>query len=383
MAFLKRVLTGGKEREGAFLRIPEAIPSGKKVLYIPNFGRLHRPEMIDEFAKNGYSISRVFTYPGDPFPGREKDLGFGVDEELKHNSSADEIVAARTHVDQPKKFDTSALFESAGPFVVKFPMSDRGESVFLLEGKENIAKFIAYNIEHFNNNIDHNTREVAAMTAKKEIAGGNWNWEGFKKIEISDAWSIQEYIETPSDYYTSFRILVDGYGNIHYGTLLRSPEKKGIRRVKERDQNPFDHSFTYLHNPENIFCLDAPDIVSNVVRGGIDIQLNGTSVNDEVNRSVLYIHGIDPDNPQIPDVMQQKAARIGIAMKGVFPFVGIDFIYDRQLNDFFLEANPGPALLAEGLGVSQDEIRIKKGKEHEQEYLARVLIRRIAKNAPK
>jgi len=381
MAFLRRVISGGKERLNApAFGISETIGRGKRTLYIPAFGINHRPEVIDEFRKNGYSIAGTLIAQDDPFPGKEQDLGlFLVRENLSHGFRKSESIAKLAGIEQPREFEHSEILTLHKPFVVKFPTADRGESVFLLDGRGSIAKFLVYANEHFNSSWDRNQSKEKIEAAKHAIESGQWDWEGFSEMEVSDFWIFQEYIETPSDFYTSFRILADAYGNIHYGTLLRSLQPKGVKRVVDRDPNPIDHSFTYLHNPESMYCLDTPDIVSNAAQGGIGIHLNGMRIEDEANRNVAEAHDIDPDNPRIPQQLKDKASKVGILMKRVFPFTGVDFIYDRDLKDFFLEANTGPTLFSEGLGVSKEEIRRKKGKEDGQEYLTRVLIRRIAK----
>ena len=381
MELLRRFFPGSKERySGADIGIPEAVVRGKRALYVPAFGINHRPEVIDEFRTNGYSIVGTLIAQDDPFPGKEQDLGlFLVRENLSYGFRKSESIAKLAEIEQPREYQHSEILTLPKPFVVKFPTSDRGESVFLLDGRESIDKFLVYANEHFTSSFSRDQKKEKMEAAKHAIESEQWDWEGFSEMEVSDSWIFQEYIETPSDYYASFRILADGYGNIHYGTLLRSPQPKGVRKVVDRTPNPIDHSFTYLHNPNSISCLDAPDIVSNAAQGGIPIQLNGVRIEHEANRDVASAHNIDPDNPHIPEQLKDKASKVGILMKRVFPFTGVDFIYDRDLKDFFLEANTGPSLFAEGLGVSHEEIRKNKRKEHEQEYLTRVLIRRIAK----
>ena len=374
MEFVRRFIPGSNKKNDVPWETQETLGHGQRVLYTSLSGIDLRPTIIDEFEKNGYLITPSFVFPGGRFPGRNCDLGLGIDQRLANSAEKNDYIAAAAGLKQPAKIEFPQILDFEQPIVAKDPSSDRGESVFLLPNKESLAKFLAYDSNFFGNPwYRSNDLNLASQIA---IRTHNWDWEGFYQLHPSYPWRFEEYIETPSDFYTSFRILADGYGNIHYGTLLRSPVKKGGKRISSPD------SFEPLKNPNSRFYLNSPSIVSNAAQGGIGIQLNGEAVLDPINRQVLIDHGINPDNPRIPESMEQKASKVGKIMKTMYPFTGVDFVDNLSLEDLFLEANNGPTLFAEGLGVSKEEIDKNKGNEYEQEYLARVLIRRIAKNAP-
>ncbi len=390
MAFIRRLLPGGKERDGQ--RIPtttEVVKAYSPILYIGISRNDIRKydwdvDVLDEFEQNGFKV--VQLAPNKPIEPRVQDLGYLAREELFNEVVREEILSSMPGVERPQGYSFKELLTHTGPIVAKDVREDRGESILYLEDKEAIAKFIAWKFT-FSPPEDNNRTEIALrrlkiLAAKEAIERNIWDWEGFSQMEPDTGWRFEDYIETPSNYYTSFRIMADGYGKIHYGTLIRSAQEKGVRRIHDpRFHMNSDSTYQHFYNPNSIFYKDAPYIVSNTAQGGIPIQLNGKRIEDPINREVAAAHGIDPDNPQIPEVLIPKASVMGVAMKCASPWTGADFVFNAELQDRFLEANMFPTLSAAGLGVSEIEIRqrVEHPDNHQevQKYLRKVLVKRL------
>jgi len=176
MAFIKHILgTGGGKETGSFSNysIREHIRPGKKVIYTPFFKRDTRPEILDEFTRNGYRIIKTMHYEGNPFPGTERDLGYYLEESIVDDERKHDTLARRAQVEQPKEYKFPDILSLNKPIVVKYPLSDRGESVFLLDSQENIAKFLVYAQEQVTSSLERNKDKNLIAQAKQEIQDGN------------------------------------------------------------------------------------------------------------------------------------------------------------------------------------------------------------------
>ncbi len=126
------------------------------------------------------------------------------------------------------------VLQGERPVVAKDLNEDRGEFVYYLKDREAVAKFLVWDLVFRSFEVDdpvetaEKTIRIAAGGGLEAIRRGNWNWKGFGRMRPPKNVVFQEYIDTPSEFYTSFRLLVDAYCNIHYGTLIRSAQKKGL-----------------------------------------------------------------------------------------------------------------------------------------------------------
>lgn len=94
------------------------------------------------------------------------------------------------------------------PVVVKNPNESHGRCKYLVEDSETFAKFQAWVVDN--------------------SLGSN----------IEENWVFQEYIESPGDRPTSFRVLVDCRGEVLASQLLYGPERDNDRRVTLADRYP-------------------------------------------------------------------------------------------------------------------------------------------------
>lgn len=152
------------------------------------------------------------------------------------------------------------------------------------------------------------------------------------------------FIETPSDRYTSYRLVYSAIGKLLAAGLLYSAPPDEMRILDYDDQ--FDESpLADLSNRYSPCYLGSRNVCSNVTLGGQVIPLMGEapSVQDETAARVLGAHGIDPRRVTVPNKLLKagdKVARIIGKRAGLV--VGLDFLQTTTGSFLFLEANRGP-----------------------------------------
>lgn len=184
-------------------------------------------------------------------------------------------------------------------------------------------------------------------------------WEIFNRFlntegkQIRDGFVFKEFISTPSDRYTSYRVLVSAKGRIIASGLLYSGDTKS-HPTFAISSNPKDilelagiSLFEYLEIPSSPFFLGSKRFVSNTSRGGNCIPLNPGAASRAITKQETEIaraHGIGPDM-QLPEVIARQARAIGASLgKRMGLIVGIDFIQDEDGNVYYLETNADPGM---------------------------------------
>jgi hypothetical protein len=190
---------------------------------------------------------------------------------------------------------------------------------------------------------------------------------------LIDLYEYQQFINTPSDRYTSYRILVSANGTILAGSLYCSAATKNDsalltdpQRIENLGSLGTDLS-DFLVNPASLVYLGAKKILSNQSQGGNGIVLGPTAASKpmtESDRPILLAHGINPDNPKIPPEIADKSRIIGQTLGPRHGIVmGIDWLQEEGTNNFYcLEKNrgPGPVAYADAHlgGVADDPFQI-------------------------
>lgn len=292
----------------------------KRVLHI-NAGVPVPGNVVDEIRAYGYEINLVqnakLGTPSSLF-NNNRDLGFYSDSRFL-GRDMNENLAKATGVRLPAKYSPDEALKLGNSVVAKDVSRDRFEGVFFLPEQRHVEAFV----------------------------------NGCPDLS---QWIFQEYVESPSEYNTYFRVVVDGFGKIHYGVLMRSGLKKGEGKTAEGVVN----------------------IIPRTTEGRQKIWLNGQPILDEENKKVLIAHGISPDNPKIPELIAKDSSLIGIALRGHYPFVGLDFIYDKKLRHYLLEFNARPGLDPEAFGVTQEQIdKIPGDHSYVQLYFEKDTIKRM------
>lgn len=170
---------------------------------------------------------------------------------------------------------------------------------------------------------------------------------------IARFFECQEFIETPSDRYTSYRVMVSALGKIMASGLSYSEPKAKMGKYTtdrphfecyvEFDLPPED----LLTNPKSRFYLGAKRVVSNVAQGGRSIVLDPTERSKPMidgDKEILLAHGLDPEHPSLPEDIKIMAQKIGVTLgREMDLVVGIDFIQGAGGN-YYLETNGHPGL---------------------------------------
>jgi hypothetical protein len=174
--------------------------------------------------------------------------------------------------------------------------------------------------------------------------------EPWAKDQFARILTFKPIIETPSDRYTSYRVLTTATGDIVASGLLYSPER-------EEGQTPTDTTavipdyyspfmMNFLDDPRSPYCLNARDVTSNVHGGGGCIPLDPTDQSRPITpkeQEILDAHGIE--GQQAPGAVRAAAQKIGQHLGGESALVyGIDFMQDTEGNIWFLEVNTGPGV---------------------------------------
>lgn len=159
----------------------------------------------------------------------------------------------------------------------------------------------------------------------------------YKKLFHKD-FKIQQYIETPTNYNTSLRVLVTSSGGILVSSLKYSnPSTKSTRK-------PFYPIESLLCDETTPFYIDTESIVSNQAIGGQGILIGKQEYTEE-EKEILKMHEISFDIP-----LQIKNAAISLAKncrKEIGAITGVDFIYDKnQKRWYYLEQQEYPMLIS-------------------------------------
>ncbi len=149
---------------------------------------------------------------------------------------------------------------------------------------------------------------------------------------------IQEYIETPTKYNTSIRVLTSSTGDVFCGSLK-------YMEPSNPDTNYYGDFDIYLSDPSSPYFLGNESIISNTVAGGNSIVF-GKNNYSEIEKSVLCEHGINPANATIPESVSKVAKKIAVSCRREIGAIsGMDFIYDKNTKTWkFLEQHEFPML---------------------------------------
>lgn len=273
-------------------------------------------------------------------------------------------VAEQVGISMPKEYLPQEIISIDVPVVSKVDGFDRGELKYLLETKNQKMKYLSWailgqKIGSFAYNPDYN-KELEKVFRDVEHGQFKSNNGGFL-----DGCRFEEFIQTPGDFFTSLRVVVDAFGVIHYSQVNRSERRKKDLKIMEpyyQTDNPLKEVSKagsslslVLRHPNNPFYLASKQFLSNVYQGGTPILLNELPADDSTNREVLTSLGLNPDRPQLPANLVDLSVKIGKKYRKFYPYVGIDYMLrDNPREYVLLEINKGPSLRPEGLGLPKD-----------------------------
>lgn len=286
-----------------------------------------------------------------------------------------QIASSVSGIELPETFSLGEVLAQGKPVVAKDKHKNGGKNKFLLTTEEQKIRFASWmlHVQRFNPTSEppHGGLEVIERL-RREVTSGYFYLNNGANPRWNDGWEFEEFIETPGSNYTSIRVVPDSYGNVHYGLITKSDHKKSdSKKVEVAPREPLPEinlldpagSTILLTDPHSPFFLNSQSIVSNILSGGKGVLLDGSPIQDEEDRQLVNDLGIDPDDPQIPEVLREASSKIGLALKAGIPFMGIDFMERADGSFVLLEVNTGPLLFhgafGEKPGTPQHELYYK------------------------
>lgn len=244
----------------------------------------------------------------------------------------------------PKQYSMEEMrvkFESgeaiAFPLVFKNTESNNGWSVFFIDRREQLA-------------IIFDKDKVAAARAR-------YPHYDFDKM----SYAFEQFVTTPSKYYTKYRVVFHGMGAIHVHSVLEygsSKEADVVRSIRTPD------SGWVYHDPSSPLYLASVHRQSNAMGHDRLIPLScAKGPKNLEEREILAAHGLDREHPKVPAellVLAEKVARV-FAREGMIGFQGQDWLQDPAGRFHLIECNltPSPSsFLAVGTDKLTENVRI-------------------------
>lgn len=309
------------------------------------------------FLKNGYKL----ITGGRHNPHNALELSIDLSSSFKVPDPVERaVIASRvTGIPLPESFPLGEVLNSDAPVVAKDKRKNRGENKFLLETQDQKIRFAAWMLYVQRLGVDRLTDQDYIEKLKREASSGHFYLNTGANPNWNRSWIFEEFVETPGDQYSSFRTLVDGYGAIHYGLVVRSGRKKTDEKrliteptkpLQDINLTSFDEKTLLLTDPRSPFFLNSKSIVSNNPSDIRKVLLDGVPKSEEEEREILRALGINPDLPENPRELTEAASKIGLALRAGIPFMGIDFMKRTDGSFVLLEVNTGPLLFPRALG---------------------------------
>ena len=219
------------------------------------------------------------------------------------------------------------------PVLMKFIYAQRGDYKFLIESEDQLEKMKRF----FNS---------AELT---DDGGGR---ESFNQREgLAEDFEAQQFIETPGDRYTSYRVLITGEGKIIASEMYYSEPKDSMPILQEESKGLgtiwSKSLFDYFVDSGSYSFLGSKAITSNRSRGGNGIVLDSNEYSKSLamdDAVVLRDHGLDESKPLLPNEIKEQSRALARGFTGRAGLVmGIDWIQESGTGKYyFLEVNPGP-----------------------------------------
>jgi len=148
---------------------------------------------------------------------------------------------------------------------------------------------------------------------------------------------FQQFIKTPTEHKTYMRVLMSASGDVLGASLKYSRAGVEVRAASGTFEK-------YFWDKNSEFYLECKGMF-NYYSGGGDINFGQKRLNYE-EREILSAHGIDPDNPCVPEDVLEVSSNIAIKCnKEIGILCGLDFIYNAEENKwYYLEMQAFPAI---------------------------------------
>lgn len=278
------------------------------------------PKLYTILLLNGYKIvSNIFDTSDSTIfvTGRRQDLQCSSASEYKLNVEKNiETSLMENGIAKPNtvRFSYRALInhEYKLPFVLKNENQNGGREKFLIatdQDYDNLIKACEYL-------LNKKLLYIASFSSDDMRYYINY----YKYLENN--FTVQEYIQTPTDFNTTVRLLTSSSHDLVYASL------------KYNKKEPYHDNTTLLgFLLQNVYKLSTQTIVSNTLSGGKNILI-GDNCYDYNEKKLLMYHNIDSEQfrsliEATKTVHQKYHSELGI-------ICGFDYIYDQERRKWFL-----------------------------------------------
>lgn len=318
-------------------------------------GRKERGAVVDYLTSLGYHVitdtSKVSENTFFFSPCRDLHINASVEEYVAKKETKIQTSLESTNVHPPKtiKFTPDSLPENMlpVPFVLKNEFAEGGTDKVLIETPEQLEIFKKF----YEEIDDYSFREAIERARIKYDLGPEvvFNEDGSSnsaigigrlnyKERLYQDFVMQEYINTPTEFNTSLRVVTSSSKDILCSSLKYS-------RISHAKKNFYGLVDRYLCDASSPYYLGSKSIISNTVANGKSITLGKGNYNEE-EQFVLLEHGMDPENPVVPKDVREAALNIAVnCRREIGAISGIDFIYDAKTKTWkYLEQQEYPML---------------------------------------
>ncbi len=217
------------------------------------------------------------------------------------------------------------------PCIIKNPESRKGKEVFQIDSFKTFGIFQKF--------LTSST--VLIPSIANEIIHYDPTIEREKFI-------YQQYVSTPSEFFTSYRVMVSCAGDVITSALLYSENSKNSKELLQlKNKGKISKNTDILVIPDSPFFINSQKVVSNISQGGGIIVLEPAGNSKEptdVEKCILKDHNINSDTPRLPEAIKEKSKLIGkyLGESGIGLFYGIDWVQSKDGEYFYLETNLSP-----------------------------------------
>ena len=389
-----------RERTGFSKKIIRIPPPSIKQIGIPVLNNDGTTKIDGVMAHQDLFLKHGYHFEEGPFDPRNRfEFGVGVGIHCDDEHARNREIARKAGLRMPSELTAEEVLTQKGRVMAKFTGFHGSQCKYRLDNSFQIAKFISAHLfyyalrEHLF--IDHcgnvfvkeNYLPYVGLMLKHTIDGTkfvDFVKQGGDEFPKLDGVVFQRFIDTASSHDSSYRILADGLGNIHYIALLfaryqkedmvltteklvKKLEKPAIDQIFSNPRTVLQLLFTQTTSP---FYLNLAAAIS-YHEDSEEIILSGQKIDEPDLRKVLIEHGIDPNHAKPPVALIDYGRRLGSAFREYAPLGGFDILQSRGWNYYFLEGNDGPDIASSGLDIQQNM---------SNDELERVVINRMLSN---
>jgi hypothetical protein len=206
------------------------------------------------------------------------------------------------------------------PVVLKVNEGSRGENIFFVEKLEQLVNY--FDREFYRKGIRVSLGDSLEMHETT--------------LPDPEEYHVSEFIDSPSDHYTHFRILT--FRDQILGAVLNYSSNK------KSDESRMSEKYGRGTPGRMPNWTTAPESPMYLTQIPVTITPNSREIND-YERTVLEKHGINPNNPELPINLVGLAKRVGTLLsEHGSAYLGQDWIMDRKGNFYCLEVNDAPGM---------------------------------------